>query len=147
MEVDSTKCKGCGKCVQVCPVDAIELAAGEDLDRKQKLAKVDKTLCLGCGVCYTACKSGGITMQSRPKRIYTPETIFDRIISMAIERGKLANLLVENPEKLSHRALGRIFNIIEKSPPYKVAMAIEPLRSRYLNTLVKEAKKKVDLGV
>jgi len=146
MEVDSAKCKGCGKCVQVCPVDAIELVAGENLNRKQKLAKVDKTLCLGCGVCYSVCKSGGITFQSRAQRVYTPETVFDRIISMAIERGKLAHLLFEKPEKLSHRALGRIFHIIEKSPPYKAAMAIKPLRSKYLNTLVKEAKKRNDLS-
>ena len=146
MEVNPEKCTGCWQCVQACPVDAIELVDGKISNRKQKLAQVEKTLCLGCGVCYSVCKKGGITMSSRPQRVYTPETVFDRVITMAIERGKLANLLVKNPDKMSHRALGRIFHVIEKSPPYKAAMAIKPLRSKYLNTLVKEAKKRVDLN-
>jgi hypothetical protein len=60
---------------------------------------------------------------------------------MAIERGKLANLLFDDPEKLSHRALGRIVNILEKSPPYKATMAIEPLRSAFLGAVIRGAKR------
>ena len=80
-------------------------------------------------------------MKPRAKRVFTPETTFDRIVSMAIERGKLANILFDDPERLSHRALGRIVSVLEKSPPFKAAMAIEPLRSTFLSTLVKGARR------
>jgi len=69
--------------------------------------------------------------------------MFDRIVLMAIERGKLANLLFPERERLSHRALGRVMGVLGKSPPFKAAMAIKPLRSAFLNTLVKEAKRQL----
>ena len=140
-EVDLSKCKGCGKCAKLCPVDAIEIAEEGEGKEKRRWAVCDDTLCLGCGVCYSACKFGGIIMKPRAKRVFTPETTFGRIVSMAIERGKLANILFDDPERLSHRALGRIVSVLEKSPPFKAAMAIEPLRSTFLSTLVKGTRR------
>jgi len=140
-EVDLSKCKGCGKCAKLCPVDAIEIAEEGEGKEKRRWAVCDDTLCLGCGVCYSACKFGGIIMKPRAKRVFTPETTFDRIVSMAIERGKLANILFDDPERLSHQALGRIISVLEKSPPFKAAMAIEPLRSTFLSKLVKGASR------
>ena len=141
MEVDLSKCNGCGKCAEACPTDAIEIAEEREGGKRRRWAVRDETLCLGCGVCYQACKFGGITMKPRPQRVLTPETIFDREVMMAIERGKLANLIFPKREKLSHRALGRVISILEKSPPFKATMAIKPLRSAFLSTLVKEARK------
>lgn len=142
MEVVPDKCKGCGKCVKACPMEAIEMAAPAAAtgDKGQRRAAVDNSICLGCGVCYTACKFGGLAMKPRSKRVFTPESTFDRIVAMAIERGKLANLLFEEPEKMSHRALGRVISLLEKSPPFKAAMAVEPLKSAFLSTIVKGAK-------
>jgi len=141
MEVDLSKCNGCGKCTKACPTEAIEIAEERKGGKKRRWAVLDETLCLGCGVCYSTCKFGAITMKPRPKRVLTPETMFDRIVLMAIERGKLANLLFPERERLSHRALGRVIGVLEKSPPFKATMAIKPLRSAFLNTLVKEAKR------
>lgn len=140
MEVDDTCCKGCGKCVDACPADAIALTESQVNGRKQKKAMVDPALCLGCGVCYGACKSGGVQMKPRAKRVLTPETTFERVVTMAIERGKLGSLLFEDPDRLSHRALSGIIGVIEKTPPYKALMAIQPLRSAFLNRLVKAAR-------
>ncbi len=131
MAVDERACVGCGKCISTCPVGAIAV--------RDKLAARDAALCLGCGVCVSACPVGALAMQPRPQRVYTPETTFDRIVTMAIERGKLADLIFDDHEQLSHRALGRIVSVLEHSPPVQAALAIEPLRSTFLRVAVKGA--------
>ena len=143
MEVDESRCTGCGKCAEVCPIKAIQIAEEMQSERKRKWAVRAEDVCLGCGVCYTACTSGAISLRRRPQRVFTPETVFDKAVAMAIERGKLANLLFNDPDRLSHRALGRIMNILEKSPPFKAAMAVQPLRSTFMNALVKGARARV----
>jgi ferredoxin len=140
MEVDLSRCTGCGQCVEACPMDAVEIAEAGEGSEKRRWAVRDATLCLGCGVCTSACRTGAASMKPRARRVYTPETIFDQIASMAIERGKLADLIFYDPERLSHRALGRIAGLLEKSAPFKAAMAVKPLRSVFLNALVKGAK-------
>ena len=97
-------------------------------------------LCLGCGVCYSACRHGALSMNPRPRRVFTPESTFDRMVAMAIERGKLADLILDNTEGLGYQAVGRIIQVLEKSPPYKAALAIKPLRSIFLDTVVRGIK-------
>jgi ferredoxin len=139
MEVDRSHCNGCGDCVDSCPVQAISLEVGKIGKKRRRWAIRDEDLCLGCGTCYPTCKYDGIQMKPREQRVLTPETTFDRLVTMAIERGRLANLIFDEPEGLGYRALGRIFNVLENSPPVKAAMAIKPLRSAFLNALVKGA--------
>jgi NAD-dependent dihydropyrimidine dehydrogenase PreA subunit len=139
MDVDRSQCNGCGECVDTCPVQAISLEVGKVDNKKRRWAVRDEALCLGCGSCYPSCKYGGIRMESREQRVFTPESTFDQMVTMAIERGKLANLIFDEPEGLGYRALGRIVSVLENSPPVKAAMAIKPLRSAFLNALVKRA--------
>lgn len=140
MAVDRAKCKGCGLCVKACPVDAIRVERGQEGEPGSQWAVIDEEICLGCGVCSTICGSGGATMKPRPQRIVTPETIFDQRVAMAIERGKLADLLFDDPEKLSHRALGRLVSAMERSSLFQAAMASESIKSSFLKMLVKGAK-------
>jgi hypothetical protein len=79
-------------------------------------------------------------MQPRPQKVLTPETIFDKTVLMAIERGRLADMIFDDPERLSHRALGRIIHAIEHSPPFKATLAIAPLRSLFLSGAVGTAR-------
>ncbi len=102
---------------------------------------MDEELCLGCGVCYGVCKLSGVTMKPRPKRVLTPETVFDRVTLMAIERGKLSDIIFDNPEKLSHRALGRLVGLLERLGVFKAAMAVKPIRSAFLRGVVAGAKR------
>ena len=79
-------------------------------------------------------------MRSRDQRVFTPETTFDRVVAMAIERGKLAEIIFDEPESLSFRALGRVIQALEKSPPARAAVAIKPLRSAFLKGVVTAAQ-------
>lgn len=54
---DRDKCKGCGQCVSICPVKALELKEG-------KIA-LAQDLCLGCGVCRNKCAFGALSIVRR----------------------------------------------------------------------------------
>ena len=144
MQIDQIKCIGCGACTRICPLGIISLQEESVGEKKRKKAYLAEDLCLGCGVCYTSCKFGAISLKPRSQRVFTPETTFDKLILMAIERGKLTNLIFDDPSRLSHRALGRVMNIIEKSPPVKAVMNSQPVKSVFLNTILAKVKKLAD---
>ena len=142
MELDQDACKGCGKCEKACPIDAISMVeTTSEGGKTKKKAQCDTDLCLGCGVCYSSCKFSAIKMKRREKRIIPPETTFDKVVAMAIERGKLVDLIFDEPENLGYRALGRVLSALEKTPPVQALLAIEPLRSAFLNKVVTSAKR------
>jgi len=139
---DHARCKGCGICAKVCPIDAIGMVKAPGGDRKQLRAVGNEETCLGCGVCSTVCKNGAATMKPRSRRVLVPETMFHQRIAMALERGKLTNMIFDNPETLSQRALARIVGALEKSRLFQAALAKESIKSSFLEALVKGAKKK-----
>jgi len=136
--VDEAVCNGCGKCVNVCPVEAMTLVSANNPDKpRMKVARLNEDLCLGCGVCIRSCnKKKGLTLESRPKRVLTPVNGTHRAVVMAIERGKLQNLVFDNQVLWSHRAMAGVLGVILKLPPVKQALASEQLKSRYLEKLI-----------
>jgi ferredoxin len=135
--LDSDKCKGCGKCVNVCPVEAMLLTSANDPKKpKIKKAKLNEDLCLGCGVCVRACPSGAILLEPRPARVITPHDSAHRIVLMAIERGKLQELILNNKVLWNHRLLAAVLGVILRLPPVKQAMASQQVRSRYVRVLI-----------
>jgi ferredoxin len=136
-EVDRGNCNGCGKCVESCPVEAMGLvSAGDPRQSKRKTAKVQQDLCLGCGVCVRGCTRNALSLRSRGKRVVTPVTTAHRTVLMAIERGKLQNLIFDNQAHWNHRAMAAILGAILKLPPVKQIMASRQMKSIYLERLL-----------
>ena len=50
--VDRAKCTGCGQCVLVCDLDAIEVQYGLSLIKQEE--------CVACGVCLDFCPVGAL---------------------------------------------------------------------------------------
>ena len=130
-------CTGCGRCVEVCPVEAMALVTANDPARtRRKMARVLEDSCLGCGVCVRVCRREGVSLNPRERRVFTPVDNIHRAVIMAIERGKLQNLIFDNRLLASHRAMAALLGAILRLAPVKRALASEQMKSRYLVKLI-----------
>jgi ferredoxin len=131
-------CNGCGKCVSICPVEAMTLVSSNNPKKPNtKKAKLQSDICLGCGICLTGCNKKALELRPRNERVITPINSVHRIVNMAIERGKLQNLLIDNQVMFSHRAMAAVLGVILKMPPIKQALASRQFKSKYLVALLR----------
>ena len=59
-EIDEKKCKGCGTCVEKCPIEASALKDGRSYN--------DDNKCIGCGVCVQQCPEKARTLRKTDLR-------------------------------------------------------------------------------
>ncbi len=137
LDVDRSKCTGCAKCVDACPVEALGVVSANDPKKPRKrTARLDEQVCLGCGVCVATCPEQGLRLVPRAERVITPLDSTHRVVLQAIERGMLQNLIFDNHALASHRAMAAILGVVLRLPPVKRMMASRQLRSRYLEKLI-----------
>jgi ferredoxin len=136
-EIYDSDCNGCGKCVDVCPVEAMTMVSANDPAKpKKKKASLNTEICLGCGLCVKVCDKDLIRLKNRGERVITPLNGTHKAVVMAIERGKLQNLIFDNQVLWSHRALAAVLGVILKLPPVKQMIASRQVKSRYLETII-----------
>jgi len=136
--VTEASCTGCERCVRACPVEALSaVSANDPRQPKRTVARLDVERCLGCGVCVPSCRAGALALTERGPRRLTPLNGAHRTVLMALERGKLQDLVFDNRLLWSHRALAAFFGAILALPPAKKLLATEQVRSRYLEALVR----------
>ena len=126
-QVDTDTCIDCGKCIKRCPADSI--------DSNGSHVTINQSRCVGCGVCQTGCPKEAIKMNKRPKRIYTPKEYNEKVIAMSLERGRLADQLFFDPNKLSHRFMSRLINTILQLPPIKQLLAKENIQTKFARSI------------
>jgi ferredoxin len=142
-EIEEGKCTGCGKCITLCPVEAMSLVSASDPGNpKKKKAKLDREQCIGCGVCLKDCSTGALKLKLRDQKVITPVNSVHRVVLMAIERGKLQNLIFDNQVLFNHRAMAAVLGVILKLPPARQILASDQFRSRYLLGLIKKHTRK-----
>ena len=71
----ASHCNGCGRCLPVCPTDAITL---EETDAGDAVARItiDRTLCDDCGRCIDVCYLGALDWFGK---YYTVDQLFDEV--------------------------------------------------------------------
>jgi ferredoxin len=133
--IDEAKCTGCGKCVDVCPVNATSLVSANDhKKRKKKKANVDVLMCVGCGVCARKCSSDAISMINRGTRVIHPETTFERIILLSLESGNVQNVIFDNPQSVTQKYMRSFIGAFLKLPPVKKTLMSDLFRSAFLSS-------------
>ena len=77
--VDEEECRGCGRCIQVCPYNAINF-------QKNPVggwhAVVDEALCKGCGNCISVCPSNAADSPYRDQKFL--EQILKEVLVQSI---------------------------------------------------------------
>jgi ferredoxin len=135
VRVDPEQCNACGLCLRACPIGALGRAGAA-----RQRPVVDDALCLGCGVCVTRCRQGGLRLERRGRRVFLPETTFERVILQRLERGTLQNLLFDDPSRADHRWMRALVGGLLRLGPVRRALVGDLFRSTFLRALGGGAK-------
>ncbi|HMA91084.1 MAG TPA: 4Fe-4S binding protein, partial [Polyangiaceae bacterium] len=104
---DSSKCAGCQRCIQACPVEALSSEGAERTraSGKRPVPVLEASRCIGCGVCVTRCNRDALKLVPGTRRYILPENSFERVLLQSLERGTLQNLIFDEVANRTHGAL------------------------------------------
>ncbi len=78
IEIDETRCSGCGQCATACAEGAIRIVEG-----KAKL--VSEEYCDGLGACLGECPEGALTIRERESEEFDPEAVEAHLSAGSLE--------------------------------------------------------------
>jgi ferredoxin len=139
MTVDKEKCAGCGRCARKCPMNAITLRPTKNPNELK--ADIDQSVCLGCGICYRFCNKSALHLVKRSKKIIIPETGIEKLLVMALERGRLQDMLFNDINSKTHSIFRKFFGLILKRNSVKKFLLSENRRKKIFNALSKRLSK------
>jgi ferredoxin len=136
---EAAACSGCSRCARACPVAAIQMVperhAGQ---QKSGLAPaIDGERCIGCGVCATACHKGALEMEAGGSPRPVPKDGVERMVRMAVERGRLADLLFDQGAGAGSRFLHGAVKALTALPPAAKLLASEQVKSRFVRAVLR----------
>jgi Pyruvate/2-oxoacid:ferredoxin oxidoreductase delta subunit len=133
--VDDTRCAGCGKCQQHCPVAAIDVPPTMAHGQRRHTALVREQDCLGCGLCVSHCSRHALSLVPRRRRVLHPESTFERVLLTALERGTLEQLVFDNPNSRGHAFIRAFLGGFLRLVPVKQAIVSDRFRSVFLSKM------------
>jgi ferredoxin len=74
-EINQVLCRGCGKCVKACPMEAVSLEGDK--------ARIDLGRCIGCGLCVSTCPSKASNLVRKAREVVPPkdqDTMYRKIM-------------------------------------------------------------------
>jgi NAD-dependent dihydropyrimidine dehydrogenase PreA subunit/predicted transcriptional regulator len=140
-KIDEGLCKGCGKCLEVCPVNAMSLISANDpKNKKKKKSLVNNEICAGCGVCALKCPTSAIKMINRGSRVISPETLFELTMLASLDKGNLQNQIFDNPQSITQKFMRPFIGGFLRLPRVKRALMSDTFRSSFLGFMNMGAK-------
>jgi 2-oxoglutarate ferredoxin oxidoreductase subunit delta len=71
IEIDRSRCKGCGLCTRACPRMLLDLDVPEDESLQPTAVLLCQEKCVGCAQCAEMCPDLAISVFSRQKNEFT----------------------------------------------------------------------------
>lgn len=138
-QLDEALCKGCSRCARACPVTAITMTAKRvaSQQRSEMEPQFDLERCIGCGVCAHSCRVEALGMARNGGRPFVPANTIERVLRMAIERGRLAHLLFDEGSSRGSRFLNHVIQALNRLPASQQLLAREQVKSRFVRQVLR----------